>query len=85
MAIPMGLGFKNPRGNLRTRYQSTMKDRSYTPTDQPQIDSRKNLFFLLQTFARQAQTRASGSRFPLESSITGDQVVESVRRNGIVM
>jgi hypothetical protein len=62
-----------------------VSDRSNAATNQPQIDSRKNLFFLLQTLARQAQARAAASKSSLESSITDEQIEEYVRLNQIVM
>jgi hypothetical protein len=85
MAIVDGLWFKLLWGNFRTRHETTMSDRSYTPKNQPQIDSTKNLFFLLQTLARQAQAKPSACKSSLESSITDRQIEESVRRNRSVI
>jgi hypothetical protein len=85
MAIADGVWFKLPWWNLRTRFQTTMSDRSNSSKNQPQIDSTKNLLFLLQTLARQAQARASAAKSFLESSSTDKQVEESVRRNRFVM
>ncbi len=62
-----------------------MSDRINAATNQPQIDSRKNLFFLLQTLARQAQARTAASKSSTESSIADEQFEEYVCRNQIVM
>jgi hypothetical protein len=62
-----------------------MTDRITAPKNQPQIDSRNNLFFLLQTLARQAQARASACKSSLESSTADEQVEEYVRRNRLML
>ena len=78
------LNFRNPRRNLRKRYQSTMSDRSNEKTNQPQIDSRANLFYLLQTLAEQAQARANERKSCVESSVTNEQIEMCVSQNGIM-
>jgi hypothetical protein len=80
----MGYGSSLP-GNLRKMCQSPMTERKIAATNQSQIDSRKNLFFLLQTLARQAQARAAASKSPSQSFITDEQIEEYARRNQIVM
>lgn len=75
--------------NIRWRFQNevpkTMTDRITAPKNQRQLDSRKNLFFLLQTLARQAQVRASAYKASLEFSTTDEQVEEYVRRSRIAL
>ena len=78
------LNFKNPLRNLRKRYQSTMSDRSNEKTNQPQTDSRANLFYLLQTLAETAQARANEGKSCVESSVTYEQIEMYVRQNGIM-
>ncbi len=50
-----------------------MNDRIHEPENQPQRDSRENLFFLLQTLARHAQARADESK-SAESFIKDEQI-----------
>jgi hypothetical protein len=69
-----GLNFRNPWRNLRTRCQSTMSDNSNERTNQSQLDSRANLFYLLQTLAESAQARANDFKSRGESSVAIDQI-----------
>jgi hypothetical protein len=61
-----------------------MNDPGIAHTNQSQIDSRANLFFLLRTLAIQAQERFNVLKSSSYCSITEEQVQESVRRNGLL-
>jgi hypothetical protein len=61
-----------------------MSDRNVATTDQRQIDSRANLFYLLQTLAQHAQARANECKSCVESSITNEQIETYVSRNGLM-
>ena len=51
-----------------------MSDHSNERTNQPQIDYRANLFYLLQTLAEHAQARANERKSCAESSVTNEQI-----------
>ena len=51
-----------------------MNDRINSRKNPPQINSRENLFFLLQTLARHAQERANQLKSGLEFPITDEQI-----------
>jgi len=59
-----------------------MSDRSNGTTNQPQTDSRANLFYLLQTLSKQAALDGNKSRE--ESPITNEQLESYIGRNGTV-
>jgi hypothetical protein len=61
-----------------------MSDRSNERSNQPQTDSRANLFYLFQTLAEQAQARANECRSRVESSVTNDQIEMCASQNGIM-
>jgi hypothetical protein len=61
-----------------------MSDRSNEKTNQPQTDSRANLFYLLQTLAEFAQARADECKSRVESSVTNEQIEMCVSQNGIM-
>ena len=82
IAIAEGLWFKLPRKNQRTRHQGMMSDHSNVPTNQAQIDSRANLFYLLQTLA--GEMRAAEQKVLLDSSVTNHHIEAYVSRNGIL-
>jgi hypothetical protein len=60
-----------------------MNDPGIAPNNQAQIDSRANLFFLLQTLLREAH--ATEPKALLESSITHEQRETRSSRNGLVL
>ncbi len=51
-----------------------MSDNSNERTNQSQLDSRANLFYLLQTLAESAQARANDFKSRGESSVAIDQI-----------
>jgi hypothetical protein len=55
-----------------------MSDHSNERKNQPQADSRANLFYLLQTLAEQAQARANERKSCVESSVAIERI-ENVR------
>jgi hypothetical protein len=59
-----------------------MNDPGNLPVNQAQIDSRKNLFYLLQTLSKQAGPEGSKSRE--ESPSTNEQIETYTDRNGMV-
>ena len=61
-----------------------MSDRSNEKTNQPQIDSRANLFYLLQTLAEQAQARANERKSCVDSSVTNVHIEMCVSQNRIM-
>lgn len=59
-----------------------MNESANLPMDQAQIDSRKNLFYFLQTLSKLAGPDSGSSRG--ESPLTNQQIEIYIRRNGIV-
>jgi|KBSMisStaDraftv2_1062788.scaffolds.fasta_scaffold05256_7 hypothetical protein len=62
-----------------------MSDHSTATTDQRQLDSRANLFYLLQTLAEDAQARTNERKMCIESSITSEQIEAYVGRDGLIL
>jgi hypothetical protein len=78
-----GLGFrKRTLQHLRTRYHNTMTDHSNRQNNQQQVDSRSNLFYLLERLSglMEAKDREPGE----ESSISHEQTQTHRRHDGIV-
>jgi hypothetical protein len=61
-----------------------MGDHSNERSNQPQTDSRANLFYLLQTLAEQAQARANECKSCVESSVTNEQIELRANQTGIM-
>ena len=62
-----------------------MSDDSIGTTNQRQLDSRANLFYLLQTLAERAQARANELKMCIESSIRSEQIEACVSRDGLIL
>jgi len=61
-----------------------MSDHSNERMNQSQIDSRANLFYLLQTIAEHAQARANERKSCVESSATIEQLEMCVSQKRIM-
>ena len=61
-----------------------MSDHNNERTNQSQIDSRANLFYLLQTLAEHVQARANERKSCVESSVTNEQLETCASQNGIM-
>jgi hypothetical protein len=61
-----------------------MSDHSNERMNQSQIDSRANLFYLLQTLAEHAQARANERKSCVEFSVTNEQLEMCVSQKGIM-
>jgi hypothetical protein len=60
-----------------------MNDSGVAPKNQPQIDSRANLFFLLQTLSREMHSK--GHEALSESSLLNHQIEARISQNGSVL
>lgn len=58
-----------------------MSDHSDAITNQPQIDSRANLFYLLQTLAN--DMHVAECKVLLKSSVLNEQIETDISRNGL--